>query len=105
MKICIFGAGAVGGVMAGWLQRAGFDVSVVARGENLTAIREHGLRVRTLATGEFASYRLRAESDPQALGEQDAVIVAVKSQSLPQVARGMGPRRRSAGRRPRWRST
>ncbi|MDH4094370.1 MAG: 2-dehydropantoate 2-reductase [Betaproteobacteria bacterium] len=91
MKICIFGAGAVGGLMAAWLHKAGHEVSVVARGANLTAIREHGLRVRTLATGEFASYRVHAESDPQALGEQDAVIVAVKGQGLPQVARGMGP--------------
>ena len=40
MKICIFGAGAVGGVMAGWLLKAGHDVTVVARGANLTAIRE-----------------------------------------------------------------
>ena len=91
MKICICGAGAVGGLMGAWLHKAGHDVSVVARGANLTAIREHGLRVRTLATGEFASYRVHAESDPQALGEQDAVIVAVKGQSLPQVARGMAP--------------
>jgi 2-dehydropantoate 2-reductase len=91
MKICVFGAGAVGGLMAAWLHKAGHDVSVVARGANLTAIREHGLRVRTLATGEFASYRVHAEDDPRALGAQDAVIVAVKGQSLPQVARGMGP--------------
>jgi 2-dehydropantoate 2-reductase len=91
MKICIFGAGAVGGLMGAWLHKAGHDVSVVARGANLTAIREHGLRVRTLATGEFASCRVRAESDAQALGAQDYVIVAVKGQSLAQVARGIGP--------------
>jgi 2-dehydropantoate 2-reductase len=91
MRICIYGAGAVGGLMAAWLHKAGHEVSVVARGANLTAIREHGLRVRTLATGEFAAYRVRAESDPQALGAQDTVIVAVKGQSLPAVARGIGP--------------
>jgi len=91
MKICIFGAGAVGGLMAAWLHKAGHEVSVVARGANLTAIREHGLRVRTHATGAFASYRVQVDSDPRALGEQDAVIVAVKGQSLPQVARGIGP--------------
>ena len=39
MKICIYGAGAVGGLMAGWLARAGHAASVVARGANLTAIR------------------------------------------------------------------
>lgn len=91
MKICIFGAGAVGGLMAAWLHKAGHEVSVVARGANLTAIREHGLRVRTHATGAFASFRVQADSDPRALGEQDAVIVAVKGQSLPHVARGIGP--------------
>ena len=47
MKICIYGAGAVGGLMAAWLARAGRAVSVVARGAHLTAIREHGLRLRS----------------------------------------------------------
>ena len=89
MKICIFGAGAVGGVMAGWLQKAGHEVSVVARGANLTAIREHGLRIRTLASGEVNAFRVRAESDAAALGPQDCVIVAVKAQSLPDAARAM----------------
>jgi 2-dehydropantoate 2-reductase len=89
MKICIFGAGAVGGVMAAWLQRAGHDVSVVARGRNLTAMREQGLRIRTRATGETAVFRVRAESDPARLGPQDCVIVTVKGQSLPDAARAM----------------
>jgi 2-dehydropantoate 2-reductase len=89
MKICIFGAGAVGGVMAALLQKAGHDVSVVARGANLTAIREHGLRIRTLATGALAAFKVRAESDPRKLGPQDCVIVTVKAQSLPEAARAM----------------
>jgi 2-dehydropantoate 2-reductase len=89
MKICIFGAGAVGGVMAGWLQQAGHEVSVVARGRNLTAIRERGLRIRTLATGEETAYPVRAESDPAQLGPQDCVIVTVKAQSLGEAARAM----------------
>jgi 2-dehydropantoate 2-reductase len=89
MKICIFGAGAVGGVMAGWLHRAGHDVSVVARGANLTAIREHGLRIRTHATGEVATFKVRADSDPRKLGPQDCVIVTVKAQSLPEASRAM----------------
>jgi len=89
MKICIFGAGAVGGVVAGWLHRAGHDVSVVARGANLTAIRAHGLRIRTLASGEVNAFPVRAESDAAALGPQDCVIVAVKAQSLPDAARAM----------------
>ena len=64
MKICIFGAGAVGGLIAGWLSRAGHDVSVVARGAQLSAIRERGLRIRSGATGEIAVSHPRAESDP-----------------------------------------
>jgi len=91
MKICIFGAGAVGGVMAGWLHKAGHNVSVVARAANLTAIREQGLRIRSFDTGEVASFPVRAESDPAKLGPQDCVIVAVKGQSLPHAARAVGP--------------
>ena len=46
MKICVYGAGAIGGLIAAWLSRSGHDVSVVARGAQLDAIRKHGLRVR-----------------------------------------------------------
>jgi 2-dehydropantoate 2-reductase len=89
MKICIYGAGAVGGLMAGWLARAGHAVSVVARGANLTAIRDKGLRVRT--EGKETAIPVNADSDTTKLGAQDCVIVAVKGQSLAQVARGVGP--------------
>jgi 2-dehydropantoate 2-reductase len=89
MKICIYGAGAVGGLMAGWLARAGHAVSVVARGANLTAIRDKGLRVRT--EGKETAHPVTADSDTAKLGAQDCVIVAVKGQSLAQVARGVGP--------------
>ncbi|HVJ13655.1 MAG TPA: 2-dehydropantoate 2-reductase N-terminal domain-containing protein, partial [Burkholderiales bacterium] len=47
MKICVYGAGAIGGLMAAWLARAGHDVSLVARGAQLDAIRRDGLRVRS----------------------------------------------------------
>ena len=89
MKICVFGAGAVGGVIAGWLARAGHEVSVVARGAHLTAIRERGLRIIS-DQGESAA-RIAADSDPSKLGPQDYVIVAVKGQSLPEVAASIGP--------------
>ena len=89
MKICIYGAGAVGGLMAGWLARAGHAVSVVARGAHLTAIRAKGLRIRS--EGKDSAYPVQADSDPAKLGPQDAVVVAVKGQSLPGVARGIGP--------------
>jgi 2-dehydropantoate 2-reductase len=91
MKICIYGAGAVGGVIAGRLAATGHEVSVVARGAHLTAIREHGLRIRNVATGESSVARLRAESDPASLEVQDYVIVTVKGHGLPEVAGSIGP--------------
>jgi 2-dehydropantoate 2-reductase len=89
MKICIYGAGAVGGLMAGRLAQAGHEVSVVARGAQLTAIREKGLRIAF--EGKVFSVKIKAESDPSRLGPQDGVIVAVKAQSLSEVAAGIAP--------------
>jgi 2-dehydropantoate 2-reductase len=89
MKICIYGAGAVGGLMAAWLSRAGHDVSVVARGAHLDAIRAGGLRVRS--EGGVERFSVRADRDPAAFGPQDYVLVAVKAQSLGEVAAGIAP--------------
>ena len=89
MKICIYGAGAVGGLVAGRLAQGGHDVSVVARGAHLTAIREKGLRV--LSDKKEIRIKIKADSDPAQLGQQDAVIVAVKAQNLPEVAAAIGP--------------
>ena len=91
MKVCIYGAGAVGGVIAAWLARSGHDVSVVARGANLAAIREKGLRVRDARSGGMLVTRPTADSEPARLGPQDYVIVAVKAQSLPEVAATIAP--------------
>lgn len=91
MKICIFGAGAVGGVMAGWLGRAGHEVSIVARGAHLEAIRSKGLRIRSNATGKVLTTRPRADNDAANLGTQDYVVVSVKGQSLPEVAQSIEP--------------
>jgi 2-dehydropantoate 2-reductase len=91
MKICVYGAGAVGGLIAAWLSRSRHEVSVVARGPHLEAIRQSGLRVRERASGKVEAHSIRAESDPARLGPQDYVIVAVKAQSLPQVAESIAP--------------
>ena len=89
MKICIYGAGAVGGLIAAWLSRSGNEVSVVARGAHLEAIRDQGLRVRSGERTE--TFRVQAESDPKKLGRQDYVLVTVKAQGLTEVAERVGP--------------
>ena len=89
MKICIYGAGAVGGLIAGRLAQAGHEVSVVAKGTHLTAIRGKGLRI--LSEKKEFSVNIKAESEPSKLGPQDYVIVAVKGQSLPEVAAAIAP--------------
>ena len=89
MKICIYGAGAVGGLMAAWLARAGHDVSVVARGAHLDAIRRQGLRVRS--NNETQAFRVAADPEPAKLGRQDYVLVTVKAQSLTEVAQHVAP--------------
>jgi len=90
MKICIYGAGAVGGLIAARLA-AGHEVSVVARGAHLTAIRERGLRIRDVATGALSIHHFPAVQDPAMLGVQDCVVVAVKGHSIPGVAAAIGP--------------
>ncbi len=89
MKICVYGAGAVGGHIAGRLAEGGAEVSVVARGEHLAAIREKGLRVQT-KDGLLHSHP-NASDDPHALGVQDVVIVTVKAPALSQVAANIAP--------------
>ena len=89
MRICVYGAGAIGGHLAVRLSRGGADVSVVARGPHLAAIQHSGLTIRT-SQGELHA-RVRASDDPAALGPQDALIVAVKAPSLPSVAAGIAP--------------
>lgn len=77
MRIAILGSGAVGGFYGALLARQGHDVSFVARGAHLEAIRAHGLRVRG-AVGDFTA-RAAAESDTAAIGQVDLVIFAVKT--------------------------
>ncbi len=89
MKLCIFGAGAIGGYLAVRLANAGVDVSVVARGPNLDAIRARGMRLRIDGREEVA--RVRAASDAAELGPQDYVVVTLKAHSLPPVVGRMKP--------------
>jgi 2-dehydropantoate 2-reductase len=89
MKVCVFGAGAIGGHLAVRLARGGADVSVVARGAQLAAIQRNGLKVVT-SDGEFDA-SVRASADPAELGPQDAVLVTVKAPALPEVAATIAP--------------
>lgn len=77
MKICIYGAGAIGGYMAVLLKRAGADVSLIARGPHLKAIQENGLKL--LLDGEEVVEHMPATKDPRELGPQDYVIVTLKA--------------------------
>ena len=89
MKVCVYGAGAVGGHIAARLDRGGAQVAVVARGAYLAAIQAQGLRVET-CEGPLHS-RPVATSDPADLGAQDIVIVSVKAPALAGIAAGIKP--------------
>ncbi len=89
MKICIFGAGAIGGYMGAKLAQAGADVSLVARGPHLKAMREDGLRLIE-ESGE-TTVKVTASDDAADLGPQDYVIVTLKAHSVPPVVSKMQP--------------
>lgn len=85
----MFGAGAIGGHVAARAAKGGAEVSVVARGANLEAMRANGLRV-VASDGEIVA-RVTATDNPEKLGHQDVVIVTVKAPALPAVAARIGP--------------
>ncbi|EGF33669.1 2-dehydropantoate 2-reductase [Oxalobacteraceae bacterium IMCC9480] len=91
MKIAIYGAGAVGGLIAARLaqQETGHQLSLVARGRTLEAIRQHGLRIED-STG-IRHLKIAADDTPSRIGVQDIVIVAVKSTGLADVATRIAP--------------
>lgn len=89
MKVCVYGAGAVGGFIGVRLARSGCEVSAVARGATLAALRDEGWRLET--GGESIRESVRASDDPAELGPQDVVVVAVKATAMEQVAAGIAP--------------
>ena len=90
MKICIFGAGAIGGYMAVKLVQAGVDVSIVARGAHLAAIQSHGLTLIEEGA-DPVTVQVRASANAADLGVQDYVIVTLKAHSVPPVVAAMQP--------------
>lgn len=89
MKVCIFGAGAIGGYMGVKLAKAGADISLVARGPHLSAMQEKGLTL--IEEEETTTVSVTASDDPTTLGVQDYVIVTLKAHSVPPVVSKMAP--------------
>ncbi len=90
MKICIYGAGAIGGYLGVGLARVpGVEVSLIARGAHLAAIRKNGLKL--LIEGEERVIEANATDDPAQLGPQDVVIVTLKTHQGWEVAEQMAP--------------
>ena len=93
MKVCILGAGAIGGLTGAWLARAGHAVCLVARGSHLESIRANGLTL--VEGGRRESFRLPASDEPADFGVQDAVFLCLKTYSiaamLPRLRPLLGP--------------
>lgn len=89
MKICIYGAGAIGGYLGVQLALAGEEVTLIARGPHLAAMQENGLRL--LIDGEERVARPFCTDDPSEAGPQDFVIVTLKAHSAPAVVAPMQP--------------
>lgn len=93
MKIAVFGAGAIGGYLAVKLHQAGAEVSVIARGPHLAAMRERGLTLKS--GGRMVTVHLPCTDKAEDAGPQDYVIVTLKANGLapaaPQIAKLMGP--------------
>jgi len=89
MKITVFGAGAIGGFMGAKLALAGQEVTLIARGPHLAAMRERGLKL--ISEGETHVVRPRVTSDAREVGPQDYVILGVKAHALPGIADAVQP--------------
>ena len=89
MKVCVVGAGGVGGLVSAVLRRAGVDVSLLVTERHLAAIRKNGLAV-IAPSGRF-SVEIRAEVDPKAIGPCDVVVVTPKMWSVEAIAPTLKP--------------
>ncbi len=93
MRVCIYGAGAIGGTIGARLAMAGHEVSLVARGAHLEAIRANGLTLvqGTLQDGKRDVVRVPASANAADLGPQDVVIIGLKSHTLAPAIAGLAP--------------
>ncbi|MGG1943449.1 2-dehydropantoate 2-reductase [Trinickia sp. NRRL B-1857] len=90
VRSCVVGAGAIGALLAAALAHAGQQVSVLARGRTLTAIRAHGIRI-LLEDGPADAVHVQTEDRADLIGEQDVVVIALKAQALPELAESLRP--------------
>ena len=94
-KVCIVGAGAIGGWLGAGLARAGCDVSFLARGETLKTLQTQGLKLQSGSQAEKThseeTHAVRASHSAAELGAQDLVIIAVKAPALREVAQQIAP--------------
>ncbi len=89
MKIAIYGAGAIGGYVGALLSDSGADVSLIARGAHLEAIKNNGLKL--IQQNETIVTHPVATNNPEELGEQDYIIVALKAHSAVHIVEAMQP--------------
>ncbi len=89
MRICVYGAGAIGGLLGARLLKAGENITLIARGPHLEAMRRQGLRL--IAEGEDFSLPVRATADPVEAGPQDCVIVALKASAVAGIVETIRP--------------
>ncbi|BBU29312.1 2-dehydropantoate 2-reductase [Burkholderia sp. THE68] len=89
MKVCVYGAGAIGGWIGVKLAQAGCDVSVIARGATLDALKQDGLRL--VEKDATHTVKVAASAEPADLGAQDLVVVAVKAPAMESVAAHIAP--------------
>ncbi|MEK7260657.1 MAG: 2-dehydropantoate 2-reductase N-terminal domain-containing protein, partial [Pseudomonadota bacterium] len=86
MKICIVGAGAIGGLMGAKLALAGEEVTLIARGAHLDAIRQNGLKLIEEDGAEHVAKNVKATSKLSEAGKQDVVILALKAHQVEPIA-------------------
>ncbi|MEK6592002.1 MAG: 2-dehydropantoate 2-reductase [Pseudomonadota bacterium] len=91
MKIAVMGSGGVGGFYGGHLAHAGCDVTFVARGAHLKAMREHGLKIESAAHGDIHIPEVKVTDDPATIGQVDLVIIAVKLWDIEATAKALRP--------------
>lgn len=91
MKILVMGSGGVGGFYGGRLAHAGCDVTFVARGPHLEAMREHGLLIENKAQGDIRLPQVKVTDDPASAGPVDVVLIAVKLWDTEAAARAVKP--------------